>query len=112
MSASETSAKILGLHEKFMGFWPGFKRVIISTKSPAKASTNARWGGMETTTLGLARTFGRPPIISKNPRKNCVRGKSIGVLPDIIEDVQVFRYGILRSNWQYLDRNCNWSQFD
>ena len=34
------------------------------------------------------------------------------VLPDIIEDVQVFRYGILRSNWQYLDRNCNWSQFD
>ena len=34
------------------------------------------------------------------------------VVPDILETAAVSRYGILRSNWQYLDQNCEWSNFD
>ncbi len=34
------------------------------------------------------------------------------VLPDLINDVMVYRYGIIRSNWQYLDKDHWWNEHD
>jgi hypothetical protein len=34
------------------------------------------------------------------------------VLPDLINDVTEYRYGIIRSNWQYLDKDQRWSEHD
>jgi hypothetical protein len=34
------------------------------------------------------------------------------VVPDILDASADSRYGILRSNWQYLNQYCEWSEFD
>jgi hypothetical protein len=34
------------------------------------------------------------------------------VLPDLITEVVPYKYSLLRSSWQYLDRHCRWSEHD
>jgi hypothetical protein len=34
------------------------------------------------------------------------------MLPDLIYDTENYRYGIVRSGWQYLDKNHYWNELD